>query len=94
MSDQLNSITEQLTANEGTSRKADLESRNQEDESADLLNLLKKTQSQVTSLENEITKIEAENIHQEKGWIVSFPTYNIRIFKIPFKRLWKYIWYK
>ena len=67
MSDQLNSITEQLTANEGTSRKADLESRNQEDESADLLNLLKKTQSQVTSLENEITKIEAENIHQEKG---------------------------
>ena len=67
MSDQLNSITEQLTANEGTSRKTDLESRNQKDESADLLNLLKKTQSQVTSLENEITKIEAENIHQEKG---------------------------
>ena len=67
MSDQLNSITEQLTANEGTSRKADLESRKQEDESSDLLILLKKTQSQVTSLENEITKIEAENIHQEKG---------------------------
>ena len=67
MSSQLNSITEQLTANEGTSRKADLESRKREDESSDLLILLKKTQSQVTSLENEITKIEAENVHQEKG---------------------------
>jgi len=66
MSDQLNSITEQLTGNDETSRKADLESR-KENESADLWNLLKKTQSQVTSLENEITNIEAENIHQEKG---------------------------
>ena len=66
MSSQLNSITEQLTTNEGTSRTADLESR-KEDESANFWNLLKKTQSQVTSLENEIRKIEAENIHQEKG---------------------------
>ena len=34
-------------------------------ESGKLLNLLKKTQMQVSSLENEIKRIEAENIHQD-----------------------------
>ena len=35
-------------------------------ESGKLLNLLKKTQMQVSSLENEIKRIEAENIHQDR----------------------------
>ena len=37
---------------------------NDEDASGKLLDLLKKTQSKVSSLENEITRVEAENIHQ------------------------------
>ena len=81
MSDQLNSITEHLTDNEGSSHEADLESKKKENESIDLWNLLKKTQSQVSSLENEITEIEAENIHQVKGLIVLFSP-SVRIFKI------------
>ena len=40
--------------------------RNDEDSSGELLNLLKKTQSKVSSLENEITRVEAENIHQDR----------------------------
>ena len=38
--------------------------RDEEDTSGELLDLLKKTQSKVSSLENEITRVEAENIHQ------------------------------
>ena len=37
------------------------------DENGKLLNLLKKTQIQVSSLENEIKRIEAENIHQDRN---------------------------
>ena len=37
------------------------------DENSKLLNLLKKTQIQVSSLENEIKRIEAENIHQDRN---------------------------
>ena len=33
--------------------------------SGELLGLLKKTQTKVSSLENEITRVEAENIHQD-----------------------------
>ena len=40
--------------------------RNDEDASGELLDLLKKTQSKVSSLENEITRVEAENIHQDR----------------------------
>ena len=39
--------------------------RNDEVASGELLDLLEKTQSKVSSLENEITRVEAENIHQD-----------------------------
>ena len=39
--------------------------RNDEVASVELLNLLEKTQSKVSSLENEISRVEAENIHQD-----------------------------
>ena len=42
--------------------------RNDEDASGELLDLLKKTQSKVSSLENEITRVEAENIHQDRDY--------------------------
>ena len=38
---------------------------NDEVASGNFLNLLQKTQSKVSSLENEITRVEAENIHQD-----------------------------
>lgn len=35
--------------------------------SGELFDLLKKTQTKVSSLENEIKRVEAENIHQDSG---------------------------
>ena len=40
------------------------------DNNVELLELLKKTQSSVKSLENEFKKIESENLHQDKGSII------------------------
>ena len=66
MSDQLDKIMEQQKPeSEEASFKTDLNSMKKKDGSSELLDLLKKTQSQVNSLENEITRVEAENIHQE-----------------------------
>ena len=65
MSDQLDKIMEQQKPESEASRKTDLKSMKKIDGSSELLNLLQKTQSQVNSLENEITRVEAENIHQE-----------------------------
>ena len=66
MSDQLDKIMEQQKPeSEEASLKTDLKSMKKKDGSSELLDLLKKTQSQVNSLENEITRVEAENIHQE-----------------------------
>ena len=48
--------------------EADLKATKKEDNTDDLLKLLKKTQSHVRSLENEIKKVETENIHQEQGF--------------------------
>ena len=59
----LHMIMEKLP--EGSQGEADVKLRTKEDKSSELWNLLKKTQSEVNSLENEITKVEAENIHQE-----------------------------
>ena len=62
----LHMIMEKLP--EGPHGEADLKASKKEDKSGELLELLKKTQSKVNSLENEITKVEAENIHQEWGF--------------------------
>ena len=35
------------------------------DDAGDIRNVLKKTQSKIKSMENEIKKFEAENIHQD-----------------------------
>ena len=58
-------IVEKLPGSEGTPLGAHIKSTKRADESGELWNLLKKTQSQVSALENEITKVEADNIHQE-----------------------------
>ena len=58
-------IMEKLPESGVTPLGADIKSTKKADESGELWNLLKKTQSQVRALENEITKVEAENIHQE-----------------------------
>ena len=63
MSDQLKSIIEQTHESDGI--ETNLKSKKNDDESDKLLDLLKKTQSQVSSLENEITRVKAKNIHQE-----------------------------
>ena len=62
LSQQLNMIMSKLP--EGSQGEAELKVRKKEDQSGELLKLLKKTQSEVSSLENEIKKVEAENIHQ------------------------------
>ena len=63
LSQQLHMIMAQLP--KGSQGENVLKATKKEDDNGELLKLLKKTQSQVSSLENEITKIEAENIHQE-----------------------------
>ena len=61
---QLNMIMGKLS--EGSQTEADLQASKKEVANSKLLDLLKKTQMQVSSLENEIQRVEAENIHQEK----------------------------
>ena len=66
----MNKLTEQLQMvmrklSERSQTAADLQTSKKKDESGKLLNLLEKTQIQVSSLENEIKRIEAENIHQD-----------------------------
>ena len=39
-------------------------------EAGDLWDLLKKTQSEVNSIENEIKRVVTENIHQGQGFII------------------------
>ena len=51
---------------EESQTEADLQPSKKDVESDKLLKLLKKTQMQVSSLENEIQRVEAENIHQER----------------------------
>ena len=41
--------------------------RTSDDEGAKLLTLLEKTQKKVNSLQNEISNVEAENLHQDQG---------------------------
>ena len=62
LSQQLHMIMSKLP--EGYQGGADIKASKAEDDSGELLKLLKKTQSEVSSLENEIKKVEAENIHQ------------------------------
>ena len=61
---QLNMIMGKLS--EGSQTEADLQASKKEIANSELLDLLKKTQMQVSSLENEIQRVEAENIHQER----------------------------
>ena len=68
----MNQLTQQLKMimgklPEGSQTAADIPASKKEDESDKLLNLLKKTQMQVSSLENEINRVEAENIHQDRN---------------------------
>ena len=42
--------------------------RTSDEEGHEFLELLKKTQSKVNSLENEFKNVEAENLHQDLGW--------------------------
>ena len=64
MQNQLNMIMEKLS--EGSETESDLHASKKEIDNSKLLNLLKKTQVQVSSLENEIKRVEAENIHQDR----------------------------
>ena len=45
----------------------------------ELLELLKKTQSTVKSLENEFKKVKSENLHQDKGskYYLMWPSYEV-----------------
>ena len=61
---QLNMIMGKLS--EGSQTEADLQASKKEVVNSKLLDLLKKTQMQVSSLENEIQRVESENIHQER----------------------------
>ena len=61
----LHIIMEKLPESVDNPLHADVKSAKQTDENGELWNLLKNTQSQVSALGNEITKVEAENIHQE-----------------------------
>ena len=63
LSQQLNMIMGKLP--ERSQTEADFKASKKEIDSSKLLNLLKKTQIQVSSLENEIKRVEAENIHQD-----------------------------
>ena len=64
-----NQLSQQLSMIIGkTSEKSKIpKASKKKDESSKLLKLLKKTQTQVSSLENEIKRIEAENIHQDRN---------------------------
>ena len=64
LSQQLHMIMSKLP--EGSQGEAELKVSKKEDQSGELLKLLKKTQSEVSSLENEIKRVEAENIHQDR----------------------------
>ena len=71
-----------MMKNEGPSRQAsdkDLKQTSDQD-SDELLELLKKTQTEVNALENEFKKVEAENLHQDQG-----STYRwLKILRSPF----------
>ena len=63
-----------MMSNDGSTRQAsykDLKSnvrsnsRTLNEESDELMELLKKTQTKVNSFENEFKKVEAENLHQD-----------------------------
>ena len=43
---------------------SDVDDPNAENEPGELWNLLKKTQSKVNTIQNEINRVETENIHQ------------------------------
>ena len=46
---------------------APMNGRTSDEENAKLLKLLEKTQKKVNSLQNEISNVEAENLHQDWG---------------------------
>ena len=68
----MNLILNFLLSSEASSRRNGLEAikskageRNARNESVELWEFLKKTQSKVNSIENEINRVETENIHQD-----------------------------
>ena len=68
----MNLILNFLLSSEATSRKTGMEAitseaddRNTKNETHEIWDLLKKTQSKVNSFENEINRVETENIHQD-----------------------------
>ena len=73
LNQKMNLILNFLLSSEAASRKYGLEvnktkadEKNANNETVELWDLLKKTQSKVYSIENEINRVETENIHQ--GW--------------------------
>ena len=68
----MNLILNFLLFSEATSRKNAFEAikskaddKNAKNETIELLDVLKQTQSKVNSIENEINRVETENIHQD-----------------------------
>ena len=72
LNQKMNLILNFLLSSEATSRKTGLEAitskaddKNAKNETFELWDFLKKTQSKVNSIENEINRVETENIHQD-----------------------------
>ena len=62
-----NDCTSQKTSSKDLKSNAPLNGDKSDGKNDELLELLKKTQSTVKSLENEFKKVESKNLHQGKG---------------------------
>ena len=62
-----NDWNSQQASNKDLKSNARSNRRTSDEESHEFLELLKKTQAKVNTLENEFENVEAENIHQDQG---------------------------
>ena len=76
LSQQFHLIMEKLPNSLAFSAEFQSKSRKKEDEENELWKLLKKTQLRMKSLENEISRVEAKNIHQGRGSAYLYYFYN------------------
>ena len=53
-----------MMKNDGSSRQVSDKEQKSDEDGDELLELLKKTRTEVNALENEFKKVEAENLHQ------------------------------
>ena len=69
LSQQVHKLMNYVIDSDGSSVQAGVKNikstKSRTDDAGDLRNALKKTQSKIKSMENEIKKFEAENIHQD-----------------------------